>query len=107
MKNLFTVYSNIKLLSVIMSSQMLLKRSDYQCNELRENILYLFLFKSPRNSPKIFHLAKQVSSYDNEFIVQSFSEATSNEFTYLLMIFIREHQKGFFLDLKYFQVMEL
>ncbi len=44
-------------------------------------------FKIPRNSSKIIHLAKQVSPYDNKFIVQSYREATKDEFTYLLFDF--------------------
>ena len=51
---------------------------------------YLFLFKSPRNSSKAIHLAKQVSPYDNKFIVRSYKEATQHQFTYLLFDF---HQK--------------
>ena len=87
MQKLFTVYSNHKKLSVIMLSQMLFKPGDYKFNVLSENVHYLFLFKSPRNSSKIIHLAKQVSPYDNKFIVQSYREATKDEFTYLLFDF--------------------
>ena len=74
-------------LSVIMLSQMLFKPGDYKFNVLSENVQYLLLFKSPRNSSKIIHLAKQVSPYDNKFIVRSYREATSQEFTYLLFDF--------------------
>merc|ERR1712074_382480 len=70
-----------------MLSQMLFKPVDYKFKVLSENVHYLFLFKSPRNSSKIIHLAKQVSPYDNEFIVQSYGEATSKEFAYLLFDF--------------------
>ena len=87
MQKLFTVYSNHKKLSVIMLSQMLFKPGDYRFNVLSENVHYLFLFKSPRNSSKIIHLAKQISPYDNKFIVQSYKNATSHEFTYLLFDF--------------------
>ena len=51
---------------------------------------YLFLFKSPRNSTKIIHLAKQISPYDNRFIIQSYKSATVDEFTYVLFDF---HQR--------------
>ena len=87
MQKLFTVYSNHKKLSVIMLSQMLFKPGDYKFNVLNENVHYLFLFKSPRNSSKIIHFAKQGSLYDNQFIAQSYREATSKEFTYLLFDF--------------------
>ena len=87
MQKLFTVYSNHKKLSVILLSQMLFKPGDYKFSVLSENVHYLFLFKSPRNSSKIIHLAKLVSPYDNKFIVRSYREATSSEFTYLLFDF--------------------
>ena len=87
MQKLLTVYSNHKKVSVIMLSQMLFKPGDYKFNALSKNVHYLFLFKSPRNSSKIIHLAKQVSPYDNKFIVQSYREGTSKEFTYLLFDF--------------------
>ena len=87
MQKLFTVYSNHKKLSVIMLSQMLFKPGDYRFNVLSENVHYLFLFKSPRNTSKIIHLAKQISPYDNKFIVQSYKNATGDEFTYLLFDF--------------------
>ena len=87
MQKLFTVYSNHKKLSVIMLSQMLFKPGDYRFNVLSENVHCLFLFKSPRNTSKIIHLAKQISPYDNKFIVQSYKNATGDEFTYLLFDF--------------------
>ena len=87
MQKLFTVYSNHKKLSVIVLSQMLFKPGDYKFNVLSENVHYLFLFKSPRNASKIIHLAKQVSPYDNKFIVQSYKNATLDEFSYLLFDF--------------------
>ena len=87
MQKLFTVYSNHKKLSIIMLSQMLFKPGDYKFNVLSENVHYLFLFKSPRNASKIIHLAKQISPYDNKFIVQSYKEATLGKFTYLLFDF--------------------
>merc|ERR1712016_324229 len=87
MQKLFTVYSNHKNLSIMLLSQMLFKPNDYKFSVLSENMHYLFLFKSPRNSSKAIHLAKQVSPYDNKFIVRSYKEATSKEFTYLLLDF--------------------
>ena len=87
MQKLFTVFSNHKKLSVILLSQMLFKPGDYKFNVLSENVHYLFLFKSPRNASKIIQLAKQVSPYDNKFIVQSYKNATKEEFSYLLFDF--------------------
>ena len=90
MQKLFTVYSNHKNLSIMLLSQMLFKPNDYKFSVLSENMHYLFLFKSPRNSSKVIHLAKQVSPYDNKFIVRSYKEATQYQFSYLLFDF---HQK--------------
>ena len=95
MQKLFTVYSNHKHLSVILLSQMLFKPNDYKFNVLSENAHYLFLFKSPRNSSKVIHSAKQVSPYDNKFIVKSYKEATIHQFTYLFLTFIKKHKKKF------------
>ena len=66
---------------------MLFKPGDYKFNVLSENVHYLFLFKSPRNTSKIIQLAKQVSPYDNKFIVQSYKNATKEEFSYILFDF--------------------
>ena len=71
-----------------MLSQMLFKPGDYRFNVLSENVHYLFLFKSPRNTSKIIHLAKLISLYDNKFIVQSYKNATGDEFIYLLFDFL-------------------
>ena len=87
MQKLFTVYSHHKNLSIILLNQMLFKPGDYKFSVLSENVHYLFLFKSPRNSSKIIHLAKQVNPYDNRFIIRSYKEATSEEFSYLLFDF--------------------
>ena len=54
---------------------------------LSENVHYLFIFNSLRNSSKVIFLAKQVSPYDNEFVDQSYKEATSKECTYLFLDF--------------------
>ena len=69
---------------------MVFKPGDYKFSVLSEHVHYLFIFKSPRNSSKIIHLTKQVSPYDNKFIVRSNREATSSDFTYLPFDF---HQK--------------
>ena len=68
---------------------MLFKPGDYNYNILTENVNYLFLFKTPRNSSKIIHLAKQVSPYDNKFIVQSYKEATRDPFSHLMFDFFQ------------------
>ncbi len=87
MSKLMTVFGHHKNLSVILVSQMLFKPGDYKYSILTENIHYLLLFKSPRNSSKIIHLAKQISPYDIEFIVKSYKEATRNPYSYLFFDF--------------------
>ena len=86
-QKLLTVYSHHKNISLILLSQTLFKTGDYKFNVPSEKVNYLFLFKSPGNSSKIIHLAKQVNPDDTKFIVQSCREATSEEFTYLLFDF--------------------
>ena len=70
-----------------MLSQILFEPGDYNFIVLSETYITYVFWKSPRNSSKNIHLAKQVSPYDNKFIVQSYREATSKEFTYLLFDF--------------------
>ena len=66
--------------------------------------MYLFLFKSPRNSTKIIHLAKQISPYDNKFFIQSYKSATVDEFTYILFDFHKSPPQKLEYDQKHFQV---
>ena len=87
MQKLFAVYSNHMKLSVIMLNQMLFKPEDNRFNVLSDNVHYLFLFKSPRYASEIIDLAKKISPYDDKFIVQSYENATGDEFTYLLLDF--------------------
>ena len=87
MSQLMTVLGHHKNLSIILVSQMLFKPGDYKYSILTENVHYLLLFKSPRNSSKIIHLAKQISPYDIEFIVKSYKEATREPYSYLFFDF--------------------
>ena len=87
MSQLMTVYGHHKNLSIILVSQMLFKPGDYKYSILTENVHYLMLFKSPRNSSKIIHLAKQVSPYDIKSVVKSYKDATKNPYSYLLFDF--------------------
>ena len=87
MSKLMTVLGHHKNLSIILVSQMLFKPGDYKYSILTENVHYLFLFKSPRNSSKIIHLAKQISPYNIDFIVKSYKEATKEPYSYLLFDF--------------------
>lgn len=65
-----------------MLSQMLFNTGDYKFNGLCENLHYLFLFTSPRNSSKMIYFVKQVTPYDNKFILLSSREAASSDDTY-------------------------
>ena len=87
MQKLFTVYSNHKKSSVIMLSQMLFKPRDLMFNVLSENVHCLFPLKSPRDSSKIIHLAKQIIPDGNKLIIQSYNSTTVDESTYILFNF--------------------
>ena len=84
---LATVFGHHKNLSLIFISQLLFKPGDIKYNILSENIHYLFFMKSPRNSSKIIHLAKQISPYDISFIVESYKNATKEGYSYIMFDF--------------------
>ena len=63
------------------------KPGDYKNSVVTDNVYYLFLFKSPSNSSKFIQLAKQVSPYDNKFIVKSLKNAIIHPFSYLFLNF--------------------
>ena len=87
MSQLMTVFAHHKNLSVILVSQMLFKPGDNKYSVLTENIHYLFFLKSPRNSSKIIHLAKQIAPYNIGYIVESYKNATKLPHSYLFFDF--------------------
>jgi hypothetical protein len=84
---LATVFGHHKNLSLIFISQLLFKPGDNKYNIISENIHYLFFMKSPRNSSKIIHLAKQISPYDISFIVEGYKNATKAGYSYIMFDF--------------------
>ena len=51
------------------------------------NSQYIILFKSPRDSSQISHLAKQIMPGDTKFVVEAYTDATVEPYSYLLMDF--------------------
>ena len=49
------------------------------------NSHYLFVFKNPRDSAFVSHLARQLYPNDNKFLVESFRDATKKPFSFLLL----------------------
>ncbi len=81
---LFTKGSHHKNLSVILILQNLF----HQSREMRTislNSHYLVIFKNPRDKSQINHLAKQMYPGNSKFLQQSYSDATSKPFGYLLI----------------------
>ena len=87
MSQLMAVFAQHKNLSVILVSQMLFKPGDNKYSVLTENIHYIFFLKSPRNSSKITHLAKQIAPYNITYIVESYKTATKLPHSYLFFDF--------------------
>ena len=52
---------------------------------LTMNCMYKFLTNNPGNKTQIFHLAKQISPYNTNYIVQAYNKATSKSYGYLLI----------------------
>ena len=81
--NIFTKGCHHKNLSCIF----ILQNIFHQSKELRNislNCHYLVLFKSPRDSSQIIHLAKQMFPGHVKFMQDAFSDATSKSYGYLL-----------------------
>ena len=81
--NLFTKGCHHRNLSVIFIVQNLFHRG----RELRDmslNCHYLVLFKSPRDSSQVTHLAKQMFPGYTKYMQEAFQNATNKPFGYLL-----------------------
>ena len=95
MQKLFTVYSNHKKLSVIVLSQMLFKPGDYKFNVLSENVYYLFLFKSLRNSSKLFILQNKLVPMIINLLFKAIGKLQKMSLHIYCLIFIKVHQRRF------------
>lgn len=81
---LFTKGSHHKNLSVILILQNLFQQSK-EMRTISLNSQYLVIFKNPRDASQINHLAKQMYLGNIKFLQQSFKNATSKPFGYLLI----------------------
>lgn len=84
---LFTVYGHHKNVSTILVTQALFNPRVNKFNILQENVHYLLLSKSPRDSSKIIYLAEQISPYNINWVVQAFQDATQKAYSYLFFSF--------------------
>ena len=81
---LFTKGSHHKNISVIHIVQNLLSKNKEQ-RTINLNCHYMILFKNPRDSSQIIHLAKQMYPRNVQFMQEAYKLATSNPFSYLLV----------------------
>ena len=49
------------------------------------NAKYLFILKNPRDQSQILSLAKQISPYRPNFLIESFQESVKNPYGYLFL----------------------
>ena len=81
--SLFTKGCHHRNLSVIFILQNIFHRGK-ELRDMSLNCHYLVLFKSPRDSSQINHLAKQMFPGHVKYMQQSFQDATSRPYGYLL-----------------------
>lgn len=81
---LFTKGSHHKNLSVILILQNLFHQSK-EMRTISLNSHYLVIFRNPRDKSQINHLAKQMFPGNIKFLQQSFNDATSKPYGYLLI----------------------
>lgn len=82
MANMFTRESHHRNMSVLFVSQNLFPRGG---RVLSINSHYIVLFKNPRDSSSIMHLAKQISPGNVSHVVDSYKNATREPYSYLLL----------------------
>ena len=81
--SLFTKGCHHRNLSVIFILQNIFHRGK-ELRDMSLNCHYLVLFKSPRDSSQINHLAKQMFPGHVKYMQESFQDATSRPYGYLL-----------------------
>ena len=81
--NLFTKGCHHRNLSVIFIVQNLFHRGK-ELRDMSLNCHYLVLFKSPRDSSQVTHLAKQMFPGHTKYMQEAFQDATSRSYGYLL-----------------------
>ena len=81
--NMFTKGCHHRNLSVIFLLQNIFHRGK-QLRDMTLNFHYLVLFKSPRDSSQVNHLAKQMFPGHTKYMQESFQDATSKPYGFLL-----------------------
>ena len=81
--NLFTKGCHHRNLSVIFILQNIFHRGK-ELRDMSLNCHYLVLFKSPRDSSQVTHLAKQMFPGHSKYMQEAFQDATSRPYWYLL-----------------------
>ena len=79
---LYTKYSHHLNISVFFVVQNLFRK---QQRTMSLNTHYMFLFKNPRDSAFISHLARQIYPTNSKFMVESYQDATKKPFSFLLI----------------------
>lgn len=83
-ENLYTKYSHHLNISVFYVVQNLFHKGK-QHRTVSLNTHYLFLFKNPRDSACITHLARQIYPTQSKFVLESYQDATKQPYTFLLI----------------------
>ena len=86
--NIFTKYSHHLKLSVIYILQNLFVQSKNQ-RSISLNAGHIVLLKNPRDFSQAVFLARQISPYNNNVVVEAFLDATQNPHSYLLFDFLQ------------------
>jgi len=81
---IFTKVSHHKSLSVLYLTQNLFYKTK-QNRTMSLNAHYLVLFKNPRDMTQISHLAAQMYPGKSKYMIESYRDATSVPFSYLLI----------------------
>ena len=87
--SLFTKGSHHRNLSVIYIVQNLFDKAKHH-RTISLNTHYLVVFKNPRDSSQIEHLARQVFPTQSRLVLKAFQDATSRPFGYMLFDFCQE-----------------
>ena len=80
--DLYTKYSHHLNISVFFVVQNLFRK---QQRTMSLNTHYLFLFKNPRDSSFISHLARQIYPAKSKFLVESYQDATKRSYSFLVI----------------------
>lgn len=87
--NIFTKFSHHLTISVIYILQNLFVQSKNQ-RSISLNAGFIVLFKNPRDFSQAVFLARQISPYNNNIVVEAFLDATKRPHSYLMFDFLQE-----------------